>query len=154
MLPDAEQRTPERHLALEVGAVHHDRGHPDRHTSPRSLASAPRATAPLSPLGSGVSTPSIAATLLAVRAGVRYSDARLERPRRLVWYRRPAVAHPGMSGLSLKHEGECHISGWKGGSWDMGPQGGDRTATISGQEIVVRGDIVLTMAGIAIKSDS
>ena len=29
-----------------------------------------------------------------------------------------------------------------------------RTATISGQEIVVRGDIVLTMAGIAIKSDS
>jgi hypothetical protein len=36
----------------------------------------------------------------------------------------------------------------------MGPQGGDRTATISGQEIVVRGDIVLTMAGIAIKSDS
>ena len=59
-----------------------------------------------------------------------------------------------MSRLSLKHEGECHISGWKGGSCEMGPQGGDRPATISGQEIVVRGDIVLRMAGIAIKSDS
>jgi serine protease Do len=39
-------------------------------------------------------------------------------------------------------------------AWDMGLQGGDRTATISGQEIVVRGDIVLTMAGIAIRSDA
>jgi hypothetical protein len=35
----------------------------------------------------------------------------------------------------------------------MGLQGGDRTATITGQDIVVRGDIVLTMAGIAIKSE-
>jgi serine protease Do len=39
-------------------------------------------------------------------------------------------------------------------AWEMGLLGGDRTATISGQEIVVRGDIVLTMAGIAIKSDA
>jgi serine protease Do len=39
-------------------------------------------------------------------------------------------------------------------AWDMGIQGGDRTATISGQEIVVRGDIVLSMAGIAIKSEA
>ena len=38
-------------------------------------------------------------------------------------------------------------------AWDMGIQGGDRTATINGQEIVVRGDIILAMAGIAIKSD-
>jgi serine protease Do len=38
-------------------------------------------------------------------------------------------------------------------AWEMGIQGGDRTATIAGQDIVVRGDIVLTMAGIAIKSD-
>jgi S1-C subfamily serine protease len=36
----------------------------------------------------------------------------------------------------------------------MGLQGGDRIATIGGQEIAVRGDIVLTMAGIAIKSDA
>lgn len=39
-------------------------------------------------------------------------------------------------------------------AWDMGLQGGDRTATIGGQEIVVRGDIVLTMAGIAVKSEA
>ncbi len=38
-------------------------------------------------------------------------------------------------------------------AWEMGIQGGDRTATITGQDIVVRGDIVLTMAGITIKSD-
>ena len=38
-------------------------------------------------------------------------------------------------------------------AWDMGIQGGDRTATINGQEIVVRGDIILAMAGIAIKHD-
>ena len=37
-------------------------------------------------------------------------------------------------------------------AWDMGIAGGDRTATIGGQEIVVRGDIVLSMAGVAIKS--
>jgi hypothetical protein len=36
----------------------------------------------------------------------------------------------------------------------MGIQGGDRTATIGGHNLVVRGDIVLTMAGIAIKSDA
>jgi serine protease Do len=39
-------------------------------------------------------------------------------------------------------------------AWLMGIQGGDRTATITGQDIVVRGDIVVTMAGIAIKSES
>jgi len=39
-------------------------------------------------------------------------------------------------------------------AWDMGILGGDRTATIRGQEIVVRGDIILSMAGIAIKSDA
>jgi serine protease Do len=38
-------------------------------------------------------------------------------------------------------------------AWDMGIQGGDRTATIGGQEFVVRGDIVLEIAGVAIKSD-
>src|SRR5213594_3423204 len=32
-------------------------------------------------------------------------------------------------------------------AWDMGLAGGDRTATIGGQQIVVRGDIVLSMAG-------
>jgi serine protease Do len=39
-------------------------------------------------------------------------------------------------------------------AWQMGILGGDRTATIGGQDIVVRGDIVLTIAGIAIKSES
>jgi serine protease Do len=39
-------------------------------------------------------------------------------------------------------------------AWDMGLQGGDRTATIAGQDIVVRGDIVLSVAGIPIKSDA
>jgi serine protease Do len=39
-------------------------------------------------------------------------------------------------------------------AWDMGILGGDRLATIGGQEIVVRGDIVLSMAGIAIKSEA
>jgi S1-C subfamily serine protease len=39
-------------------------------------------------------------------------------------------------------------------AWDMGILGGDRTATIRGQELVVRGDIVLSMAGIAIKSEA
>jgi serine protease Do len=39
-------------------------------------------------------------------------------------------------------------------AWDMGLQGGDRTATITGQDIVVRGDIVLAMAGIPIKTDA
>jgi S1-C subfamily serine protease len=38
-------------------------------------------------------------------------------------------------------------------AWDMGIQGGDRIATIDGQEIAVRGDIILTIAGIAIKDD-
>jgi hypothetical protein len=36
----------------------------------------------------------------------------------------------------------------------MGILGGDRIATIRGQEIVVRGDIVLSMVGIAIKSEA
>ena len=39
-------------------------------------------------------------------------------------------------------------------AWDMGIQGGDRIAIIRGQEIVVRGDVVLSMAGIAIKSEA
>jgi S1-C subfamily serine protease len=36
----------------------------------------------------------------------------------------------------------------------MGLQGGDRIATIRGQELVVRGDIILSMAGISIKSET
>jgi serine protease Do len=39
-------------------------------------------------------------------------------------------------------------------AWDMGLAGGDRTATIGGQEVVVRGDIVLSMAGIPIRSEA
>jgi S1-C subfamily serine protease len=39
-------------------------------------------------------------------------------------------------------------------AWNMGILGGDRLATIGGQEIVVRGDIVLSMAGIPIKSEA
>jgi S1-C subfamily serine protease len=39
-------------------------------------------------------------------------------------------------------------------AWDMGMLGGDRTATIRGQEIVVRGDVVLSMAGIPITSEA
>ena len=39
-------------------------------------------------------------------------------------------------------------------AWDMGLAGGDRTATIGGREIVVRGDIVLSMAGIPIRSEA
>jgi S1-C subfamily serine protease len=39
-------------------------------------------------------------------------------------------------------------------AWNMGIMGGDRTATIAGQEIVVRGDVVLSMAGIALKSEA
>jgi len=38
-------------------------------------------------------------------------------------------------------------------AWEMGIKGGDRTATIDGQSMAVRGDIVLTVAGIAIKTD-
>jgi serine protease Do len=39
-------------------------------------------------------------------------------------------------------------------AWGMGIQGGDRTTTIRGEEIVVRGDIILSMAGIAIRSEA
>ena len=39
-------------------------------------------------------------------------------------------------------------------AWNMGIQGGDRIATIRGEQIVVRGDIVLSVAGIAIKSEA
>ena len=39
-------------------------------------------------------------------------------------------------------------------AWDMGLLGGDRIATIRGQELVGRGDIILSMAGIAIKSEA
>ena len=36
-------------------------------------------------------------------------------------------------------------------AWKAGVMGGDRTAIINGQEIVVRGDVILEMAGIAMK---
>jgi hypothetical protein len=36
----------------------------------------------------------------------------------------------------------------------MGLLGGDRIATINGQEIVVRGDIVISVAGITIRSEA
>jgi S1-C subfamily serine protease len=38
-------------------------------------------------------------------------------------------------------------------AWNAGILGGDRTATIGGQEIVVRGDIILEMAGVRLDSD-
>src|SRR5262249_60859156 len=37
-------------------------------------------------------------------------------------------------------------------AWDMGIMGGDRLATIRGQDLVVRGDVVLSIAGLAIKA--
>ena len=37
-------------------------------------------------------------------------------------------------------------------AWKAGVLGGDRTATIQGQEIVVRGDVILEIAGIRVKS--
>jgi serine protease Do len=55
---------------------------------------------------------------------------------------------PGGSGLLVK------VVPKGSPAWEMGIQGGDRTATIGGRDIVVRGDIVLTMAGIAIKSEA
>ena len=39
-------------------------------------------------------------------------------------------------------------------AWNMGILGGDRIATIRGQDIVVRGDVILSMAGIPIKSEA
>jgi len=36
-------------------------------------------------------------------------------------------------------------------AWNAGVLGGDRTATIGGQEIVVRGDVILEIAGIRVK---
>ena len=39
-------------------------------------------------------------------------------------------------------------------AWNMGIQGGDRIATIDGQDVAVRGDVVLSIAGIAIKDES
>jgi S1-C subfamily serine protease len=39
-------------------------------------------------------------------------------------------------------------------AWEMGLLGGDQMATIGGQELPVRGDIVLEMAGIAIKEEA
>jgi S1-C subfamily serine protease len=39
-------------------------------------------------------------------------------------------------------------------AWDMGILGGDRIATIDGQDFAVRGDIILSIAGIAIKSEA
>jgi serine protease Do len=55
---------------------------------------------------------------------------------------------PGGSGFLVS------VVPMKSPAWDMGIQGGDRTATIRGEEIVVRGDIVLSMAGITIKSEA
>src|SRR6516225_512168 len=55
---------------------------------------------------------------------------------------------PGGSGLLLS------VVPMGSPAWDMGLAGGDRIATIGGQEIVVRGDVVLSMAGISIKSDA
>ena len=37
-------------------------------------------------------------------------------------------------------------------AWNAGIQGGDRAATIGGQEIVVRGDIILAVAGIPLRT--
>ena len=39
-------------------------------------------------------------------------------------------------------------------AWDMGLLGGDRIARIDGRDIAVRGDVVLAIAGIAIKGDA
>jgi S1-C subfamily serine protease len=39
-------------------------------------------------------------------------------------------------------------------AWNMGILGSDRTATIDGRDIAVRGDIILSMAGIPIKTDA
>ena len=55
---------------------------------------------------------------------------------------------PGGSGLLLS------VVPMGSPAWTMGLMGGDRIATIAGQDIVVRGDIVLSMAGIAIRSDA
>jgi len=55
---------------------------------------------------------------------------------------------PGGSGLLVS------VVPMRSTAWDMGILGGDRIATIRGQDLVVRGDIVLSMAGIAIKSDA
>jgi S1-C subfamily serine protease len=52
---------------------------------------------------------------------------------------------PGGSGLLVKNV----VKGSP--AWDAGILGGDRVATIRGQEIVVRGDILLSIAGVAIK---
>jgi S1-C subfamily serine protease len=35
-------------------------------------------------------------------------------------------------------------------AWDIGIQGGDRVATINGQQIVVRGDVILAVDGIPV----
>ena len=37
-------------------------------------------------------------------------------------------------------------------AWKAGVLGGDRTATIQGQEIVLHGDVILEIAGIRVKS--
>lgn len=55
---------------------------------------------------------------------------------------------PGGSGLLLS------IVPMDSPAWEMGLQGGDRIAVIGGQEIVIRGDVVLSMAGIQITSDA
>ena len=55
---------------------------------------------------------------------------------------------PGGSGLLLS------VVPMGSPAWDMGLAGGDRTATIGGREIAVRGDIVLSVADIPIKTEA
>src|SRR2546421_890818 len=53
---------------------------------------------------------------------------------------------PGGSGFMVKTVAKGSPA------WTAGVLGGDRTATINGQDIVVRGDVILEVAGIAIKA--
>ena len=55
---------------------------------------------------------------------------------------------PGGSGLLIS------VVPMDSPAWEMGLQGGDRMTTIGGRDIVVRGDVVLSVAGIAITSDA
>jgi S1-C subfamily serine protease len=55
---------------------------------------------------------------------------------------------PGGSGLLLS------VVPMDSPAWEMGLQGGDRIAVIGGREIVIRGDIVLSVAGIKITSEA
>ena len=55
---------------------------------------------------------------------------------------------PGGSGLLLS------VVPMDSPAWEMGLQGGDRIAVIGGREIVIRGDIVLSVAGVKITSEA